>query len=157
MGFPMTRRIDAAGLVIAFILLALAGAIWWDMSSLQISSTYGLGPKAMPMIVAAGLAILAAGNAIMAFRGDLPARDSLDWKPIILILGIGTCALGSPERSANAKVLSALGILALGLGALALITGSLTALSLLVLDIVVLWAASTLGHVRHPQQTPIAT
>ncbi len=56
----MTRRIDAAGLVIAFILLAIAGAIWWDMSSLQISSVYGLGPKAMPMIVAVGLAILAA-------------------------------------------------------------------------------------------------
>jgi putative tricarboxylic transport membrane protein len=83
----MTRRIDPAGLVIAFILLAIAGAIWWDMSSLQISSVYGVGPKAMPMIIAIGLAILALGNAVMAFRGELPARESLDWKPIILILG----------------------------------------------------------------------
>ena len=83
----MTRRIDAAGLVIAFILLAIAGAIWWDMTSLGITSVYGLGPKAMPMIVAVGLAILALGNAIMAFRGDLPARESLDWKPIVLIIG----------------------------------------------------------------------
>lgn len=88
----MTRRIDAAGLVIAFILLAIAGAIWWDMSSLSISSVYGVGPKAMPMIVAVGLAILALGNAVMAFRGELPARDSLDWKPIVLILG-GLAAL----------------------------------------------------------------
>ncbi len=88
----MTRRIDAAGLVIAFILLAIAGAIWWDMSSLSISSVYGVGPKAMPMIVAIGLAILALGNAVMAFRGDLPARDSLDWRPIILIIG-GLAAL----------------------------------------------------------------
>ena len=83
----MTQRIDAAGLVIAFLLLAIAGAIWWDMTSLQISSVYGLGPKAMPMIVAVGLAILAVGNLIMAFRGELPVRESLDWRPIILIIG----------------------------------------------------------------------
>jgi putative tricarboxylic transport membrane protein len=46
----------------------------------------------MPMIVAVGLAILALGNAVMAFRGELPARESLDWKPIVLILG-GLAAL----------------------------------------------------------------
>jgi hypothetical protein len=84
--------------------------------------------------------------------------DSYRWATaVILVLGVATCALGSPERGINTKVLSALGVLALVLGALALILGSLTALSLLVLDIVVLWAASTLGHVRHPRQTPIAT
>jgi hypothetical protein len=38
-----------------------------------------------------------------------------------------------------------------------LITASVTALLLLVLDIVVLLAASTLEHVRHPRQTPKAT
>ena len=43
------------------------------------------------------------------------------------------------------------------LGVLALVTGSLTPLSFLVLDIVVLWAASTLGHVLHPPGRPIAT
>ena len=95
----MTRRIDIAGLVIAGLLLAAAGLIWLDMSSLGISSVYGLGPKAMPIIVSIGLAVLALGNAIMAFRGDLPARDSLQWKPIILILGglavlIATIAFG---------------------------------------------------------------
>ena len=31
--------------------------------------------------------LLAIGNAIGAWRGDLPARDSLDWTPIVLILG----------------------------------------------------------------------
>lgn len=81
------RRIDMAGLAIAFILLALAGLVWWDMTSLQILSPYDVGPKAMPVIVSIGLAILAAGNAIAAFRGDLPERESLDWKPIVLILG----------------------------------------------------------------------
>jgi putative tricarboxylic transport membrane protein len=86
------RRIDAAGLVIALVLFVLAGLAWWDMTGLQILSPYDLGPKVMPIIVSAGLALLAVGNAVSAFRGDLPARDSLDWRPIILILG-GLAAL----------------------------------------------------------------
>ncbi|PVE25604.1 tripartite tricarboxylate transporter TctB [Microvirga sp. KLBC 81] len=81
------RRIDVAGLAIALILLVLAGVVWWDMTRLQILSPYDLGPKVMPVIVSIGLAVLALGNAISAFRGDLPERESLDWKPIILILG----------------------------------------------------------------------
>jgi putative tricarboxylic transport membrane protein len=86
-------RLDVAGLVIAFILFALAGLVWWDMSKLQILSPYDLGPKVMPIVVSAGLALLAVGNAIGALRGDLPARDSLDWKPIILILGGLACLI----------------------------------------------------------------
>ncbi|HZH50327.1 MAG TPA: tripartite tricarboxylate transporter TctB family protein [Microvirga sp.] len=87
MSTPSHRRLDAAGLVIALILLALAGLVWWDMTKLQILSPYDLGPKVMPIVVSAGLAVLAIGNAVSAFRGDLPARDSLDWRPIVLILG----------------------------------------------------------------------
>jgi len=81
------RRIDVAGLVIALLLLVLAGVVWWDMTKLQILSPYDLGPKVMPIVVSAGLTLLAIGNVIGALRGDLPARDSLDWKPIFLILG----------------------------------------------------------------------
>jgi putative tricarboxylic transport membrane protein len=81
------RKPDVAGLVIAVALLALAGVIWWDMSSLQLSSVYGVGPKAMPIVVASGLTILAIGNGIMAFRGDLPERETTDFRAIILILG----------------------------------------------------------------------
>lgn len=93
------RRIDAAGLVIALLLLALAGLVWWDMTKLQLLSPYDVGPKAMPVIVSIGLGLLALGNGIGALRGDLPARDSLDWKPILLIIGglavlIGLIALG---------------------------------------------------------------
>ncbi|MEZ0171696.1 tripartite tricarboxylate transporter TctB family protein [Microvirga sp. TS319] len=81
------RRIDAAGFVIALLLLALAGLVWWDMTKLQLLSPYDVGPKAMPVIVSIGLALLAVGNGIGALRGDLPDRESLDWKPIILIVG----------------------------------------------------------------------
>ena len=81
------RRPDTAGLVIAGGLLALAAVVLWDMNRLGITSVYGLGPKAMPIVVAAGLALLAAGNLILALRGDLPAREHLDLRPILLIVG----------------------------------------------------------------------
>jgi putative tricarboxylic transport membrane protein len=87
MDSPTSRRPDAAGLAIAILLLAIAGLIWWDLSSLQLNAVYGVGPKAMPMVVAIGLAVLAVGNGIAAFRGDLPERESLRWQPIILIIG----------------------------------------------------------------------
>ncbi|MEE1611162.1 tripartite tricarboxylate transporter TctB family protein [Microvirga sp. CF3016] len=87
------RRIDVAGLVIALILLGLAALVWWDMTKLQILSPYDLGPKVMPIVVSVCLTLLAIGNGIGALRGDLPARDSLDWKPIILILGGLACLI----------------------------------------------------------------
>ena len=93
MASPSQRRIDVAGLVIALTLLGLAGVVWWDMTKLQILSPYDLGPKVMPVIVSVGLATLALGNAVSAFRGDLPERESLDWKPIILILGGLACLI----------------------------------------------------------------
>jgi putative tricarboxylic transport membrane protein len=86
-------HVDVAGIVIALLLLGLAGLVWWDMTKLQLLSPYDVGPKAMPVIVSAGLALLAVGNGISAFRGDLPARDSLDWRPIILILGGLACLI----------------------------------------------------------------
>ena len=81
------RRLDPAGLIIAAALLVIAGLIWWDVTSLTITSVYGPGPKSMPTIIASGLALLALGNAFLAFRGDLPVRESLDMRPILLILG----------------------------------------------------------------------
>jgi putative tricarboxylic transport membrane protein len=86
------KRIDPAGIVIAAMLLAAAGVIAWDMTTLQITSTYGVGPKAMPIVVSTGLVLLAVGNLVMALRGDLPARESADPKAIQRILG-GLAAL----------------------------------------------------------------
>jgi putative tricarboxylic transport membrane protein len=87
-----TRQADAAGYVIAGLLLALALVILWDLSNLQITSFYGPGPEAMPVVVAAGLVLLAAGNAVMAYRGELPEREPVDTRAIVLILG-GLAAL----------------------------------------------------------------
>jgi putative tricarboxylic transport membrane protein len=85
-------RIDPAGIVIAAALLGLAGLVWLDMTSLTISSVYGIGPKAMPIVVAVGLALLSVGNLIMALRGELPERESADPKAVLLIIG-GLAAL----------------------------------------------------------------
>jgi putative tricarboxylic transport membrane protein len=87
-----TKRLDIPALVIAILLLVAAGVIWRDLSSLQINSVYGIGPKAMPGLVAIGLGILGVANVVNAFRGALPERESLQWSPIILILG-GLAAL----------------------------------------------------------------
>lgn len=81
------KRIDPAGFVIAALLLAVAGLVLWDMSTLRITSVYGVGPKAMPIVVATGLIVLAIGNAAMTLQGGLPARETVDTRAILLILG----------------------------------------------------------------------
>lgn len=83
---------DPAGIAVALLLVALAGIIWWDLDSLTLSSTYGLGPKAMPAVVAIGLAVLGLTNGANAFRQGRQVRETLDVRAIILILG-GLAAL----------------------------------------------------------------
>jgi hypothetical protein len=70
-------------------------------------------------------------------------------------LGIATCAQGSPEKGVGTKFLAGLGMLAVVLAVGAIVSGSLTVLSLLVIDIVLLWALSTSRHVfarRHKSE-----
>lgn len=81
------KRPDSAGIALGLILLAVAAVIFYDTASLELAPTYGLGPKAMPYVVAFGLGLLALGNIVLAWRGDFPARESLDVKAIVLILG----------------------------------------------------------------------
>ena len=74
------------------MLAALALVIFWDTNKLTLTSVYGVGPKAMPIIVAAGLGILALGNLVNAIKGDLPASEELNYQAIMRILG-GLAAL----------------------------------------------------------------
>src|SRR3712207_2357814 len=87
-----SRHLDKAGLAIAAALLVLSGLVFWDMSRLQLNAVYGVGPKAMLIVVASGLAVLGVGNAVLAFRGDMPARESIDFRALLFILG-GLAAL----------------------------------------------------------------
>ena len=86
------RRPDLAGMVIAGVLLFIALVIIWDTGAMQSTTTYGVGPTAMPYVIAAGMALLALGNFWLAWRGDFPERESFDSKAIVLILG-GLAAL----------------------------------------------------------------
>lgn len=81
------RRVDPVGLVVAAALAVLAGIIVWDASNLKITATYGVGPEAMPIVVATGLGLLAVGNLVMALRGGLPEVEQPARLPILLILG----------------------------------------------------------------------
>ncbi|MGE0061278.1 MAG: tripartite tricarboxylate transporter TctB family protein [Xanthobacteraceae bacterium] len=80
-------RPDLAGLAIAAALLVAAAMVLWDTEGLSLGSTYGIGPKAMPYVIAAGLALLAIANAAMAWRGGFPPRESFDARAVVLILG----------------------------------------------------------------------
>ena len=82
-----TRKADPAGIAIAVGLLVLAGIIAWDVNGLGGGMAYGIGPQAMPLVVATGLAILAIGNLVTALRGELPERESADPRAVLLILG----------------------------------------------------------------------
>jgi hypothetical protein len=76
--------------------------------------------------------------------------DSRRWAAVaISLLGVTTCALGTPAKDATSKFLMVLGIAAFILAVLSIATGSLTALSLLVTTIVVLWALSTARHAQY--------
>lgn len=82
----IVRRVDRAGLVVAAVLAIVAAILVWDATQLRSDTTYGMGPQAMPIVIAIGLGLLAVGNLIEALRGN-PPRESADSKPALLILG----------------------------------------------------------------------
>ena len=81
------RRADPAGVAVAALLALAAALIVFDTGRLELGQTYGVGPRAMPYLVAAGLTLLALGNLVIGLRGGLPARESADLKALLLILG----------------------------------------------------------------------
>ena len=84
--------------------------------------------------------------------------DSRRWATgAILVLGIFACGLGTPGEDRASGILATLGVLAGVFATVALVTASLTALSLLVVDIVVLWALSTVRHAAHLPGRPVST
>ncbi|MGZ4398820.1 MAG: hypothetical protein ACXVZ1_10455 [Gaiellaceae bacterium] len=83
--------------------------------------------------------------------------DSRRWAAgAILLLGMVACSIDGAAvtarfepggRGVGTAVLATLGAASLALAVVAIATGSLTVLSLLVAVVLVLWAASTTGHV----------
>ncbi len=73
-------------MAIAAGLFVIAVVILWNAMDLP-APVYGIGPRAMPVLVASGLIVLAAGNAYLAWRGDFPEREDYDRRALLLILG----------------------------------------------------------------------
>jgi putative tricarboxylic transport membrane protein len=80
------RRIDRAGIVIAAAMAVLAVVLVVDALRIQANVVYGMGPQAMPIIVAIGLTVLAAGNLINALSGGDVEPEDMDFRPVLLIL-----------------------------------------------------------------------
>lgn len=80
------RGVDHAGIVIALAMAVLAVVLVVDALRIQANVVYGLGPQAMPIIVAIGLVVLAAGNLVNALSGGDVEPEEMDFRPVLLIL-----------------------------------------------------------------------
>lgn len=82
------RGRDTGSLVIAAGLAGLAALIAWDASRISTTQTYAfVGPKAVPLVIAGGLFVLAIATAIVALRGHTPERMPEETVPVLWILG----------------------------------------------------------------------
>lgn len=79
------RPVDRGAAAVGLCLLLLAALTAWDASRLTLTSVYGMGPEAMPYVVAGGLALLALGHFAVALRGGLPAREESDPRAVLWI------------------------------------------------------------------------
>jgi putative tricarboxylic transport membrane protein len=86
------KPVDRAAIVVGLCLLALAAVAVWDARRLTITSAYGMGPEAVPYLVAAGLVLLAVGHFVLAIRSALPEREEADPRAILWI-ALGLFAL----------------------------------------------------------------
>ena len=67
-------------------LLAVAAVVLGDAAGQTTAAAYGIGPAAMPYVVAALLAALGVGHVVAAFRDGLPVPDAADGAAIGSIL-----------------------------------------------------------------------
>ena len=83
-----TGKVDRAALVIAVLLLALAGVIFWQTASMRVAGQQTrVGPTTLPYLMSAFLAVLGVGHVVMAFRHGLPAREADRAGPMLWIVG----------------------------------------------------------------------
>ncbi len=92
-------RFDVVPGVVGILLLVLAGIIAWDAASLTLATPYGLGPQAVPNLIAGGLALLGCGHLVAAVRGGTPRPELADPVAVTWIIGglvalIATIGLG---------------------------------------------------------------
>lgn len=96
-------------LIVGVLLLIAAALVGYDASQQTITSTYGVGPTAVPYVVTAGLVILGLSHFVVAFREGLPEPEQADNKALLWIAGglaflIACIALGGGFTIAIAAV-----------------------------------------------------
>lgn len=88
------KSFDGAAAGVGVVLFALAAIAVLDARSLTVTSTYGLGPEAMPYVIAAGLTVLGGGHLFVAFRGAHAEQQQTDFRAIAWIAGALTALIG---------------------------------------------------------------
>ena len=89
---PARRGVDWAGVAIAAGLVVFAIVLVIDAMRIQANVTYGMGPEAVPIVIAICFGVLAIGNLVNALRADFPEREQMDFRPVGLVL-IGLAAM----------------------------------------------------------------
>ncbi|WP_293795069.1 tripartite tricarboxylate transporter TctB family protein [uncultured Bosea sp.] len=82
-----TQGANKPALLVGVLLLIVAALVGYDASQQTITSTYGVGPTAMPYVVAAGLVILGLSHFVVAFREGPPQPEEADRKALLWIAG----------------------------------------------------------------------
>ena len=81
------RRPDWAALVIAAVLVVMAGVIFFDVSRLRDMGGYSqVGPATVPDWIAFCLVGLAIWTVFAAFRRDFPARERQEFGPVAWVV-----------------------------------------------------------------------
>jgi len=82
-----TQGANKPALIVGVLLLIVAALVGFDASRQTITSTYGVGPTAMPYVVTAGLVILGLAHFVVAFREGLPEPEAADTNALLWIAG----------------------------------------------------------------------
>jgi putative tricarboxylic transport membrane protein len=94
-----SHRFAVVPAVVGALLLGLAAVVARDAAALSRSTPYGLGPEAMPYLIAGGLFLLGCGHLVAAFRSAPVAAELADFTAVAWIVGglvalIATIAMG---------------------------------------------------------------
>jgi putative tricarboxylic transport membrane protein len=93
------RSVNRPALVVGIVLIAVAAVIAYDASQMSRGAIYGIGPTAMPNVLAIFFAGLGVCHLFVAFREGLPTPDIADWTAFAWVAGalfalIGAVAAG---------------------------------------------------------------
>jgi len=83
---------DKPAIIVGVLLLGLAGILWGDAVRLAGAVSYGVGPAAMPKIIAIGLVVLGLLSILSGFRNAGIPPEEAEFGPVLQIC-LGLVAL----------------------------------------------------------------